>query len=186
LPVWAAAWYRDEVRRVIVAWKRQGRGELEREMKRALARTAEAAAKVLAPVSLSVAVVPIPSRLIRVMARTGGGTRVLAMAVTEALAGSGLAASYADVLTRRASSREQAGRGARDRAAGREGTTGLRRVPAEPCLLVDDVLTTGATLLDAERTLARRGGKTLGAVVLAASPAGSADTDARPHNGAGE
>jgi hypothetical protein len=41
---------------------------------------------------------------------------------------------------------------------------------APPVLLVDDVLTTGATLLDAERALARAGRATLGAVVLAVSP----------------
>jgi predicted amidophosphoribosyltransferase len=179
LPVWSAAWYSDEVRRGIVAWKRQGRGELELEMRRAIARTAEAAGRVLAAVSPRLAVVPVPSRLVkrlsRRVSRRAGGTAVLALAAAEALAGAGLEAAYADVLTRSAASREQAGRSLRERALGREGTTGVSRLPAAPCLLVDDVLTTGATLLDAERALARAGGQTLGAVVLAVSPARSGD-----------
>jgi predicted amidophosphoribosyltransferase len=180
LPVWSSAWYAGAVRRGIVAWKRQGRGELETEMRRAVARTAEAVARLLAAVSPVVAVVPVPSRLVRRVSRRAGGTTVLAVAAAEALAGAGLAAHYADALTRAAASREQAGRSLRQRAAGREGTTGVKKLPGAPCLLVDDVLTTGATLLDAERALARAGALTLGAVVLAVSPAASPDTDRAP------
>ncbi|MDR1635120.1 MAG: hypothetical protein LBS27_09435 [Bifidobacteriaceae bacterium] len=186
LPTWSSAWYSGEVRRAIVAWKRQGRGELEHELRRAIARTAEAVARVLAPVSREVAVVPVPSRLVRRLTRRFAGTAVLAVAATQALAGAGLEASYADVLRRTATSREQTGRSLRERAAGREGTTLVKRLPPAPCLLVDDVLTTGASLLDAERALARAGGATLGAVVLAVSPAAAshlgmvADTGAGP------
>jgi adenine/guanine phosphoribosyltransferase-like PRPP-binding protein len=39
------------------------------------------------------------------------------------------------------------------------------------CILVDDVLTTGATLAAVERALERRGHDVLGATVLAATPA---------------
>jgi predicted amidophosphoribosyltransferase len=182
LPVWSSAWYADEVRRAIVAWKRQGRTELEAELRRAISRTAEKVARVLAPVSLEVAVVPLPSRLVRRVSRPGGGTVLLAVAAAEALSGAGLTVHLADVLTRTATSSEQAGRSSRQRAAGREGTTGLRRAPSAPCLLVDDVLTTGATLLDAERTLARAGVATLGAVVLAATPSGSRIPGTRPRS----
>ncbi|MDR3107766.1 MAG: hypothetical protein LBU05_06185 [Bifidobacteriaceae bacterium] len=181
LAVWSSAWYQGEVRQAIVAWKRQGRAELRLEMCRAVARSAEAAGRVLAAVSQSIAVVPVPSRLIRRLNRRGGTTTALALAAAEALAGAGLAASVADVLTRSASASEQAGKSLRERVAGREGTTGLRRVPRAPCLLVDDVLTTGATLLDAERTLAGAGAAVLGAVVLAVSPARSRDVRPAPN-----
>jgi predicted amidophosphoribosyltransferase len=90
--------------------------------------------------------------------------------VAEALAGAGLDAQVRDVLRRPAASREQAGLGARARALGREGATLVRGDPAAPVLLVDDVVTTGATLLDAERALARAGHATLGAIALAVSP----------------
>jgi predicted amidophosphoribosyltransferase len=181
LPVWSSAWYQGEVRRAIVAWKRQGRGELEWELRRAVARTAEAAGRVLAPISPAIAVVPVPSRWLRRLSRRGGTSAVLARAAAEALAGSGFEAVLADVLTRSSLSREQAGKSRQQRVAGREGTTGVRRPPPAPCLLVDDVLTTGATLLDAERALSRVGVQTLGAVVLAVSPAGSLDTRSAPN-----
>ncbi|MDR2453102.1 MAG: hypothetical protein LBD51_00780 [Bifidobacteriaceae bacterium] len=173
LPVWSSAWYTGAVRRAIVAWKRTGRAELEGELARAVARSAEAAARLLGAVSRAVAVVPAPSRLARRWSRpAGGGTPALALAATAALAGAGLDAVYADALARAALAPEQAGRSARQRQAGREGATRVRRpgAPARPVLLVDDVLTTGATLLDADRALARAGRATLGAVVLAVAP----------------
>jgi predicted amidophosphoribosyltransferase len=173
LAVWSSAWYAGPVRNAIVAWKRQGRGELERELTRAAARTAEAAARVLAQITPAVAVVPIPSRALRNWGEGARRTRALALAAAEALAGAGLEATLEDCLARRATSREQAGLAAHQRMRGREDATRVRYAPKAPCLLVDDVLTTGATLLDAERSLAAAGATVLGAIVLAATPAQS-------------
>jgi predicted amidophosphoribosyltransferase len=77
-------------------------------------------------------------------------------------------------LSRRASAGEQSGRSQRQRLLGRDGTTTVRKPVSAPVLLVDDVLTTGATLLDAERALAGAGSLTLGALVLAVTRAESA------------
>ncbi|MDR2114518.1 MAG: hypothetical protein LBO75_04480 [Bifidobacteriaceae bacterium] len=173
LPVWSSAWYAGQVRQAITAWKRGGRAELDSEMARAVARSAEKVARVLRPVTPQLTVVPVPSRWLRQLQRVGGGTGALAAAAAGALAGAGLKVELVEALTRVSSSGEQAGRGARQRLLGREGTTRVSRRPGWPCLLVDDVLTTGATLLDAERALARVGVATVGAVVLAVSPAQS-------------
>jgi predicted amidophosphoribosyltransferase len=177
LPVWSSAWYAGGVRSAIVAWKRQGRGELERELTRAVGRTAEAAGRLLAQISPAIAVVPIPSRAWRNWGEGGRRTRGLAIAAAEALAGAGLKATVEGCLVRRATSREQSGLAAHERMRGRENATRVRQAPSSPCLLVDDVLTTGASLLDAERALANCGAEVLGAVVLAVTPAASQTPD---------
>jgi predicted amidophosphoribosyltransferase len=176
--VWSSAWYAGAVRRAIVQWKRHGRAELDVEMTRAVGRVAEHIARDLALVLRvlgedGLVVAPIPSRASTRAARGTLGTELLAGAVAGALAGAGIAARPLACLARRASATDQAGLSLRARAANREGATRLRVVPDAPVVLVDDVLTTGATLLDAERALARAGARTLGAVALAATPSGS-------------
>lgn len=62
--------------------------------------------------------------------------------------------------------------GARRGAAGRRPSTGAP-APVVACLLVDDVVTTGATLAACERALTSAGALVLGAVALAATPSPS-------------
>jgi predicted amidophosphoribosyltransferase len=71
------------------------------------------------------------------------------------------------------------GLGARARAEnlrGRVTTSHAAETLGVPVLLVDDVLTTGATLAACEEALARARCVTLGALVLAATPAPSASS----------
>jgi len=175
LPVWSSAWYLGSVRRAIVAWKRHGQSELDWDMARAVRRVAGVVAPTLREVLTSLgwrqlAVVPIPSRLANRWRRPDSNTRQLARAVAGGLNDSGVEATVAIGLQRRLGSSDQAGRSNRQRMLGREGTTLVKPGLVGPVLLVDDVLTTGATLLDAERALARSQVATLGAIVLAATP----------------
>ncbi|WP_371177105.1 phosphoribosyltransferase family protein [Buchananella felis] len=104
----------------------------------------------------------------------------LAQAVAEGIASNGRQARAIDAL-RRAGGGSQAGRGARSRARrSRMRLSGrVVRVALGPggCLagravvLVDDVVTSGATLQEARRVLEAAGALVLAAVVLAAVPA---------------
>jgi len=177
LPVWAGAWYSGPVRQAITAWKRLGQRELDHDMCHAVRRVASAIGPTLDQVMTKIGqdelwVTPIPSSRRNQWRRPGPLTWLLAQAVAAALVRSGIGASALQLLRRRAGSKDQAGQTLRGRMIGRDGTTLVRGNPAAPVLLVDDVLTTGATLLDAERALAGAGTATLGAIVLAVTPKG--------------
>jgi predicted amidophosphoribosyltransferase len=68
-------------------------------------------------------------------------------------------------------SAEQKALSIRARAANREGSLrAVRRLDGRRFLLVDDVLTTGATLGEAARALRAAGGSVVGAATLAYTP----------------
>lgn len=75
----------------------------------------------------------------------------------------------------------QKGLGASARRTNVRNTIGMRRSYShrgrapDPCLIVDDVLTTGATIAEASRVLERNGHPVAGAVVLAATTAPKAE-----------
>lgn len=67
--------------------------------------------------------------------------------------------------------REQKGLGRADRAGNLEGTmTAIERTRGMRVLLLDDVVTTGATLVEAARAVRAAGGEVVGAAVLASTP----------------
>ncbi|MFB9715090.1 ComF family protein [Arthrobacter methylotrophus] len=86
---------------------------------------------------------------------------------------------------RRGSGQKGLGRGERVRRVRGSMTVRLfqeRALEGKACIIVDDVLTTGATLSEAARALSKAGGVVCGAVVLAATrpPAGSELSAERP------
>ncbi|WP_278235110.1 ComF family protein [Isoptericola sp. AK164] len=174
LPTWALADYAGAVRDLVVAWKDRGRADLDRLLVPALRRAAGTTAPRLraAAASRPVAVVPAPSAPGARWRRAREPVRTLADAVADGLAAAGLRARVVPALRRRPS-RDQVGLGARARGRNLAASVALRhgrlRQPTV-CVLVDDVLTTGATLAVAEQVLGRGGHQVLGAFVLAATP----------------
>lgn len=76
-----------------------------------------------------------------------------------------------DLLRRRGGETHQAGRSSRQRRGNRAASPRLLSpVTGLPALLVDDVVTTGATLGSCTRALEAAGGRVLGALVMAAAP----------------
>ncbi|MDR7384129.1 ComF family protein [Promicromonospora iranensis] len=178
VPVWALTPYTGPVRDVVVHWKDRGRADLDRLLAPALRRAAARIGPALVPAlgGAPVAVVPVPSTGAARRARSREPVAVLARAVTHGLHDAGVRARLVPALVRRGAARDQVGLGARARGRNLAGAVRMTRRGARAlgqrsvCILVDDVLTTGATLAAVERVLEDAGHDVLGATVLAATP----------------
>ncbi|MCG5218452.1 phosphoribosyltransferase family protein [Streptosporangium soli] len=172
---WSAAVYEGAVRRAIIAYKERGRTALARPLARAVAATIAAAAP-----EGPVVVVPVPSA--RSARRSRGHDpvgRLAALAVRE-LAGAGRSVALAAVVGQRRRVADQAGlshaeRAVNQSAAYRVGGRHAREAAALwarswPVVLVDDIVTSGATLAESAAALRGAGAEVRHAVTLAATP----------------
>jgi predicted amidophosphoribosyltransferase len=200
LPTWSLGAYRGPLRAIVLGWKNHRRRDVAPAVlagARAAARSWAGDADLLdllRPGELpsgttatgtglvKVAVVPAPSGWRRRLAR-----RLVVADLADAVA-RGLADGWregappgprvgrvvvADLLRRRGGRAHQAGIGARGRVANRDGTVvALASLPPRTvAVLVDDVVTTGATLAASAAALRAGGTAVAGAFVLASTPA---------------
>ena len=162
VPVAAAAEYGGALRDVIIGWKEHGRLALERPLAHLLAASIVA----LDPPE-RITLVPVPSRPDR--RRSGGAdvVRDLARVAGRLLDRVGVDVTVTSALRVTGLVRDQAGLTASQRQANVHEAFGVRQVPLGVVVLVDDIVTTGATLAECIRALRGRGIAVTGAAVVA-------------------
>lgn len=164
-PAYAVVAYSGIGRGVVVGLKERGAWSLARPLGESLARAC-AAVLLQAPASV-VHLVPAPSSSAGVRERGWDTTAALARHAAAALRCTGVEAGVAPVLAKRRGAADQAGLTARERERNMHGRVRLRRAPPEAVIVVDDVLTTGATARECARIL-RGHTRVLGVATVAA------------------
>jgi len=174
-PPYAGGDYADVLRRLVVAYKDDGRAGLAGPLGRLLAAVVELACGTA--LAEGVELVPVPSS--RASRRRRGRDPVgdLARVAARELRRSGQAATVAGRLSHRREVRDQAGLDAAEQAANLQGafTARPRRLSRSGAVdgpvrvVVDDVLTTGATADEAVRVLAAAGWPVAAVATVAAT-----------------
>jgi predicted amidophosphoribosyltransferase len=191
LPVVAAGVYREELAQALLSFKSHGQHQLRSALARGLGSAVAAAVDGMDAVCL----VPVPSSAGAFVKRgfspvhlllgsLGHGSILAGSPVLDVLRKSGRRAA----LDQLPGGQKGLGRGARAKRV-----RGSMRVPewkrpsvsGRRCVIVDDVLTTGATLSEAARALHLAGALVAGAVVLAATRPPDSGSGATASAGAG-
>lgn len=180
LPVWTVADCVGPVRAAVLAWKDHGRRDLTRPFAAALVAAGEELADVLGPGE--VLVVPAPSTPASRRRRGGNLVDDLAAALAAGLRSGGCPARSSPVLARRGG--DQVGLGTRARWLNLTGHVRVRprdraRLAGRCVVVVDDVLTTGATVVACRTVLEAAGAFVAAGVTLASTP----PPGARPASG---
>lgn len=179
-PTWTGPAYDGPVRAAVVAWKEQGRADLTPVLAAALRPVLAGALAGSAPHALAVAqgrpvaLVPAPSARSSTRARGRSPVTELAAAATRP-------DLVVDALRLGRRVQDQAGLHAAQRAANlahavQVCSRAARALVGVPCVLVDDVITTGATLQECARSLRAAGA----GPVIAATVAATARRPPRP------
>jgi ComF family protein len=159
----------DVLRRVLVAWKEAGNTRLTSVLDHLLAASVVEHTRPGHPVVL----VPVPTS--RRSRRERGCDLVdeLARSAVRLLRRVGIDAQVSQALAPARATVDQVGLSAAERASNLHGAFRLRTsrsLPGRDVIVVDDILTTGATVSEAVRVLTTAGHRPIGIAVVAATP----------------
>lgn len=178
VPPYAVGDYDDALKAMVVAHKERGVLGLGRPLGTLLARAATAAALAAGlPPDAPLLLVPVPSRRAAVRRRGHDATADIARAAARRLRRDGRPAEVAQLLRVRSGVADQAGLDTGQRAANLAGALAVRtgalrrqtRRPPAHVIICDDVITTGASLREAQRALEASGAPVLAAATVAAT-----------------
>lgn len=162
-------------RELVLAYKERGRRELAAPLGRALGRVVPTLAQARPDSGGTWWLVPVPSRPSASRVRGGPHVTALARWCAAELAERGQAAAVAPALRLSGRVRDAVGLGRAERVANLSGRVGVVPAgvpaPGTPVVLLDDVVTTGATLDACARALSRAGVRVRAALTLTAAPA---------------
>ncbi len=158
--MWSGVTFEGVAARVVRALKEDGRTGLARDLAPAL-RAAVAAAEGSAPHGGSVTLVPIPTSRAAYRRR---GYRVVELVARRA----GLRVS--PLLRAARTAADQRGLDRSERRRNVAGSLRARGAEGRRVIVIDDVVTTGATLEEAFRALRAGGAEVIGAATIAATP----------------
>lgn len=179
VPPFATGAYGELLRALVLCHKERRAHGLAVPLGRLLATAVDAAVAELAPGSdAPLVLVPVPSRPAAVRTRGHDPTLTMTRRATRALRAGGRSAVTARLLRLRPGVADQAGLSAGERRDNLAGSMACpaavvarlgRRVPAAHVVVCDDVLTTGATVREAQRALEAAGMPPLAVAVVAAT-----------------
>ncbi|MFA1548575.1 ComF family protein [Actinomadura chokoriensis] len=168
---WTVAAYEGPLRAILAAYKERGRTALAVPLGEALATAVQAALTPGPDPPAAVVAVWVPSGRKAVRRRGHDPLRGLAEVAVRRLRADGVPVTMADALRQRGGVADQAGLTAVQRAANLHGAVEVRaHVAGSRVVLVDDVVTTGASLAEAARALHAAGADVTGAAAIAATP----------------
>lgn len=177
-PAFAAASYTGAARVLLLSYKERGRVDLAAVLGQALARAVAAALVAAAPGGRRpppVLLVPVPTTAAARRRRGVDHVARLAAVAARSLAHRGLRARVSAALRVSRPGADQAGLGAAARSRNRSGAFALRTGvpsprPGEITVVVDDIVTTGATVWEAVRALRAGGWAPAAGAAVAATP----------------
>ena len=174
VPPWTGGAYDDRLRRLIVAYKEEARFGLARPLGRLLADVVGQLLQNWMPSGAApVALVPVPSAPAAVRRRGQDHVLRLARASAAELRRRGRDVTVEPLLRQRRGVVDQSGLSARDRSRNLDGALRARSLPAgrgsRLLVVVDDVITTGASAAEAVATLRRAGREPVAVATIAAT-----------------